>query len=186
MAVLAGLVLDQELLSWTFSRFINPWMQFLPYIVSENIGRRDLDCFCAALIVFNAERINNLAAQHYKSFTDQPYFDRHGIFFSAIVSAPLLFSMFILLVSFAPKFCPPLCYLHCLRLYYHCHWYFRYWMLYNIKRLSPTPLKEQIRCPLQAVYPSFCWIVYRKDLSLVFCSLCQFSFVIFFPMAHST
>lgn len=56
--------------------------------------------FDAALVVFNAERLNSLAAQHYQSFTDQPYFDKHGIFFSALISAPLLLSMFILLVSF--------------------------------------------------------------------------------------
>lgn len=47
-----------------------------------------------------AERLNTLLAQHWKSFAKQPYFDPHGIFFSAVVSAPLLLVMFFLVVSF--------------------------------------------------------------------------------------
>lgn len=58
------------------------------------------DCVLAALIVFMAERLNTLLAQHWKSFAKQPYFDPHGIFFSAVVSAPLLLVMFFLVVRF--------------------------------------------------------------------------------------
>ena len=39
-----------------------------------------------------------MLAQHWKRFAKQPYFDKHGIFFSAIVSTPMLLTMFFLLV----------------------------------------------------------------------------------------
>lgn len=56
--------------------------------------------FFAALTVFLAERINAFLAKHWKSFAKQPYFDPHGVFFSAVVSAPLLLVMFFLVVRF--------------------------------------------------------------------------------------
>lgn len=54
--------------------------------------------FLAAGIVYFAERINDLAARHWQSFATQDYFDAHGIFYSAVVSAPLLATMFVILV----------------------------------------------------------------------------------------
>ena len=50
------------------------------------------------MVVYNAETLNAMLAQHWKRFAKQPYFDRHGIFFSAIVSTPMLLTMFFLLV----------------------------------------------------------------------------------------
>lgn len=46
-----------------------------------------------------AERLNKLAAQHWESFSKQNYFDRRGVFFSTLVSGPLLVVMFIVLVG---------------------------------------------------------------------------------------
>jgi hypothetical protein len=53
----------------------------------------------AAGTVYNAQRLNALLAQHWRSFARQPYFDEQGIFISAVVSAPLLLTMFVQLVS---------------------------------------------------------------------------------------
>lgn len=52
----------------------------------------------AATIVYFAERLNSAAHAHWRLFASQDYFDRNGIFFSALVSAPLLMIMFIILV----------------------------------------------------------------------------------------
>ncbi|KAK2078442.1 hypothetical protein QBZ16_003282 [Prototheca wickerhamii] len=56
--------------------------------------------FLAAGIVYFAERINDLAARHWQSFATQDYFDAHGIFYSAVVSAPLLATMFVILINY--------------------------------------------------------------------------------------
>ena len=50
------------------------------------------------MVVYNAETLNAMLAQHWKRFAKQPYFDDHGIFFSAVVSTPMLLTMFFLLV----------------------------------------------------------------------------------------
>jgi hypothetical protein len=52
----------------------------------------------AALVVYNGETLNGLGAEHWRSFSKQPYFDSNGIFYSAVVSAPLMIVMFIILV----------------------------------------------------------------------------------------
>jgi hypothetical protein len=49
--------------------------------------------------VYNGETLNSLGAEHWRSFSKQPYFDGNGIFYSAVVSAPLMIIMFIILVS---------------------------------------------------------------------------------------
>jgi hypothetical protein len=40
-----------------------------------------------------------LGAEHWRSFAKQPYFDQNGIFFGAVVAAPLLLLMFCILVG---------------------------------------------------------------------------------------
>ena len=49
-------------------------------------------------MVYNAQRLNKLLAEHWRSFAGQPYFDEQGVFISAVVSAPLLLTMFVQLV----------------------------------------------------------------------------------------
>ncbi len=51
-------------------------------------------------IVFNAERINSLAARHWQSFATQNYFQSLGVFTSALLSAPLLLTMFTILINY--------------------------------------------------------------------------------------
>ena len=62
------------------------------------------DCVLAvaAGTVYNAERINSLLARHWRSFATQNYFDKHGVFFCALVSTPLLLDMFVILVGMQP------------------------------------------------------------------------------------
>mmetsp|Transcript_11458 Transcript_11458/g.18042 ORF Transcript_11458/g.18042 Transcript_11458/m.18042 type:complete len:214 (-) Transcript_11458:22-663(-) len=40
--------------------------------------------------IYSAETLNNLAAKHWKKFATQMYFDKHGVFTSAMWSSPLL------------------------------------------------------------------------------------------------
>ena len=42
------------------------------------------------VVVFSAERLNSVARTHWRSFSKQMYFDKHGIFASGVLSAPLL------------------------------------------------------------------------------------------------
>ena len=50
-------------------------------------------------LVYFAERLNRLGARHWRSFAGQDYFDPHGVFASALLSAPLLLVMFVILVG---------------------------------------------------------------------------------------
>ena len=50
-------------------------------------------------IVYNLERLNTLAGRHWQRFARQKYFDEHGVFAGVLVGAPLLFVMFVILVS---------------------------------------------------------------------------------------
>jgi len=52
----------------------------------------------AAGLVYNAERVNGVLGRHWRRFAGQNYFDKHGVFFCALVSAPLLLDMFVILV----------------------------------------------------------------------------------------
>lgn len=53
---------------------------------------------CAVVLVFSSERLNALGARHWQRFAGQNYFDGSGIFVSAVLSAPLVFTMFVTLV----------------------------------------------------------------------------------------
>ncbi|KAI8477286.1 MAG: transmembrane protein 18-domain-containing protein [Monoraphidium minutum] len=56
-------------------------------------------CFGAAVVYFG-ERLNGLAAAHWRAFAAQPYFDPSGAFFSAVVSGPLFLTLFTALVMY--------------------------------------------------------------------------------------
>ena len=61
----------------------------------------------AASVVFMAERLNGLGAEHWQRFSGQDYFDPRGVFFTTLVSGPLVLIMLIVLVSVrarVPKF----------------------------------------------------------------------------------
>lgn len=50
------------------------------------------------ILVYSAERLNALGGRHWQRFAGQNYFDGSGIFVSAVLSAPLVFTMFVILV----------------------------------------------------------------------------------------
>ena len=51
-------------------------------------------------LVYCAERINTAAAQHWERFASQDYFQDQGLFTSALLSAPLLLAMFVILINY--------------------------------------------------------------------------------------
>mmetsp|Transcript_24583 Transcript_24583/g.67037 ORF Transcript_24583/g.67037 Transcript_24583/m.67037 type:complete len:187 (+) Transcript_24583:112-672(+) len=50
--------------------------------------------------IYMGERLNALGAKHWDKFASQNYFDQNGVFFSTMVSGPLLLLLFILLVNY--------------------------------------------------------------------------------------
>lgn len=59
-----------------------------------------LSIFLVALgVVGCAEPLNGLGAEYWEEFATQPYFDKHGAFFSAVVSCPLVLVMLVVLVN---------------------------------------------------------------------------------------
>lgn len=70
------------------------------YHLPQNRKGKELkEADVAAALIYCGERLNALLAENWKSFAKQPYFDKAGIFFSAVVSVPWLLAMFVLLVS---------------------------------------------------------------------------------------
>lgn len=61
----------------------------------------------AVAIVSNLERLNGFGSRHWKMFAGQDYFDEHGVFMGAMLGAPLLLIMFIILVCSSPPPLPP-------------------------------------------------------------------------------
>ncbi len=57
----------------------------------------------AVLLVYTSERLNRVLGQHWRSFAGQPYFDKNGIFISAVLSAPLVLDMLLILVGYLLK-----------------------------------------------------------------------------------
>lgn len=51
------------------------------------------------LLVYFTETINELAAQHWQSFSKQQYFDSNGLFISTVFSIPILLNCMLMIVS---------------------------------------------------------------------------------------
>ena len=64
-----------------------------------------MNIFCAVVAVYLAERLNALGASHWQRFAGQNYFDPNGVFVSTVLSAPLVFDMFVILVCTAAGDC---------------------------------------------------------------------------------
>ena len=50
------------------------------------------------MIVYLAERLNAFGASNWQRFAGQNYFDSNGVFVSTVLSTPLVFDMFVILV----------------------------------------------------------------------------------------
>ena len=50
-----------------------------------------------------AERLNGLGSKHWQRFSGQDYFDPRGVFFTTLVSGPLVLIMLIVLVSICAR-----------------------------------------------------------------------------------
>jgi hypothetical protein len=78
------------------------WAPFPALHATQARSPPTLGAALAVAVVYNAERLNSLASQHWRRFARQPYFDPHGVFTSAVLSAPLLVIMFVILASRGP------------------------------------------------------------------------------------
>eukprot|EP00775_Hariotina_reticulata_P008072 gene8072-8267_t len=54
--------------------------------------------FALGGFVYFGENINSTAAQHWRQFSSQNYFDDHGVFYGALVAAPSLITLFTVLI----------------------------------------------------------------------------------------
>lgn len=59
----------------------------------------------AMLLVYTSERLNKTLGRHWQTFASQPYFDANGIFISAVLSAPLVLDMLVILVCHLLNLC---------------------------------------------------------------------------------
>lgn len=51
------------------------------------------------VLVYTSERLNKMLGGQWQTFAGQPYFDKNGIFISAVLSAPLVLDMLVILVG---------------------------------------------------------------------------------------
>ena len=51
------------------------------------------------VLVYTSEHLNKILERHWQAFASQPYFDKNGIFISAVLSAPLVLDMLVILVT---------------------------------------------------------------------------------------
>lgn len=58
----------------------------------------------AVVVIYKADALNAWGARHWEDFAKHNYFEKNGAFVSAVISAPLLFGMLIVLVNLAVHF----------------------------------------------------------------------------------
>jgi hypothetical protein len=72
----------------------------LAYCTRQNVNIQSVIFFLIIIIVGFLERINNFCANNWRIFSDQNYFDKHGVFAGVVVAMPLLALGFFQLVCF--------------------------------------------------------------------------------------
>ena len=85
-------------LVWYFSRWTN--FQAVIFLAAGMILLISLfgSPFLLAICIFKAESLNAFCAEHWRSFARQPYFDENGVFWTALISGPLLVLLLYILV----------------------------------------------------------------------------------------
>ena len=69
-------------------------------VTNRRSSSTQLTIFLVALgIVGCAQPLNGIGAEYWEEFATQPYFDKNGAFFSAVVSCPLVFVMLVAIVN---------------------------------------------------------------------------------------
>ncbi|GAB6019193.1 hypothetical protein CHUAL_000812 [Chamberlinius hualienensis] len=94
---LSGLTDYLMSVDWT-----DPWLSillafhgftFITTFLTRNYGNIQAVLFLTLLfLVYVSERLNELGAKYWRSFSRQQYFDSHGMFISLVFSLPLLFN----------------------------------------------------------------------------------------------
>mmetsp|Transcript_20524 Transcript_20524/g.61782 ORF Transcript_20524/g.61782 Transcript_20524/m.61782 type:complete len:170 (+) Transcript_20524:523-1032(+) len=90
---------------WT-ERWIMYLLAFEVFLLTTAVIKRNNQAVTASIfvlivaIVSNLERLNGFGSRHWKKFAGQNYFDEHGVFMGAMLGAPLLLIMFIILITY--------------------------------------------------------------------------------------
>lgn len=85
---------------WIQSILLFHGLMLLTALVYRGSSNVQLSIFLVALgVVWCAQPLNSLGAEYWEDFATQPYFDKYGAFFSAVVSCPLVLVMLVVLVN---------------------------------------------------------------------------------------
>jgi hypothetical protein len=118
----AGNIVPPNLLPERSHDFVSAWMEFLlavdwteswiQAILVMHLGLAAVAIFCrrnmtiqlvifvtAVAIVALGEQLNALGAEFWEEFSRQPYFDKHGAFYSTVVAFPLILVMCGILIN---------------------------------------------------------------------------------------
>mmetsp|Transcript_129384 Transcript_129384/g.258310 ORF Transcript_129384/g.258310 Transcript_129384/m.258310 type:complete len:174 (+) Transcript_129384:89-610(+) len=84
---------------WIFAVFGMEFLFFVFAVVNRNRWERLSALFVLnSIVLFGAERLNGLAAKHWKDFASQQYFDPSGTFASVVLGVPLLVCQLLIVV----------------------------------------------------------------------------------------
>lgn len=85
---------------WIQSVLLFHSLLLLTALIYRRSSTVQLSIFLVALAVVGcAQPLNSLGAEYWEDFATQPYFDKYGAFFSAVVSCPLMLVMLVVLIN---------------------------------------------------------------------------------------
>lgn len=90
-------------------RWSEPWLvatlvTLMMTLLLVLLFRRNTNVQCTIFVllsgvVFGAERLNEFLGKHWQRFATQPYFDKHGVFISTVLTGPLLIIMMVIICN---------------------------------------------------------------------------------------
>jgi len=90
--------------SWIQAILIFHVVLFIVSIVTRNNQTFQTICFLVVMVILaSLETLNSLGSVHWKSFSDQNYFDTRGVFAGVVVALPLVTLGFLQLVCMYVK-----------------------------------------------------------------------------------